>query len=475
MVSQFVDSLIELGVEEVISCPGGRSAAILNQIIETKKFKVESFYDERSAGFYALGKALKTNKPVVVLTTSGSAAVALYPALLEARYQEGAKLIAVTADRPKEFIGTGAPQTIHQKNLFLENGIKTRDCKELNAVNAIEYPVHINVPLEDPNSEEEEVFKYSFDSLVIISSLKENERSEVKRYLANYAGALVLEPLSNLAKEDFPKASVIKHGEDFVLKAGLKSFKEIYRVGGVPVFKPWRESRSHPKVYFWNQYEFPGTVNAKGVSLEEIAKKTLGFEKDEAFEELIKEFDDKVKGVITSHPLSEVSKFIELGEMVPEGSQVFIGNSMPIREWPFVNWSKFKNIGQRGVNGIDGSLALALGALDKDKENWIILGDLTSLYNVNDLQALKYLKDYKIRLVVVNNSGGRIFERIFDKNTEYFINKQNCSFKNLAAFWSLDHLGFAKDLKLSKHCLVELKISHDASVQFWNNMSGIKL
>ncbi len=475
MVSQFVESLIELGVEEVVSCPGGRSAAILNQIIETKKFKIESFYDERSAGFYALGKTLKTNKPVVVLTTSGSAAVALYPALLEAKYQEGVKLIAVTADRPKEFVGTGAPQTIHQKDLFLENGIKTLEYQEGSSFKGVKYPLHINVPLEDPNPQTTKESKYSFESLIIISSLKVDEKFEVVEHLKNYEGALVLEPLSNLSKEDFPKADVIDFAESFILKAGLQSFKEVFRVGGVPVFKPWREAGEHPLVFTWDKYKFPGATSVKGVSLKEISNKTAEIKKSVELGRLLKNFEEGVEAVIKESPLSEVCKLRGLSSIIPKGAQVFIGNSMPIREWPFVNWSKYDNFGQRGVNGIDGSLALALGSLDKDKENWIVLGDLTSLYNTNDLQALKYLKDYKVRFVIVNNSGGRIFEKIFNKNTEYFINEQNYSFKKMADFWGVEYVEYSKDMNLPEQCMIELKVSPEASVKFWNDLNKVEL
>jgi 2-succinyl-5-enolpyruvyl-6-hydroxy-3-cyclohexene-1-carboxylate synthase len=73
--------------------------------------------DERSSGFFAVGIARTTRRPVLVITSSGTAAAELHPAIVEARYGR-APLIAVTADRPFDLRDVGAPQTIDQQGLF---------------------------------------------------------------------------------------------------------------------------------------------------------------------------------------------------------------------------------------------------------------------------------------------------------------------------------------------------------------------
>jgi 2-succinyl-5-enolpyruvyl-6-hydroxy-3-cyclohexene-1-carboxylate synthase len=85
--------------------------------------------DERSAGFLALGLAKLHHHPVAVTTTSGTAAVNLHPAVVEADYA-GVPVIVLTADRPVEMRGTGANQTIDQTNLF---GGSVRHFAELSA------------------------------------------------------------------------------------------------------------------------------------------------------------------------------------------------------------------------------------------------------------------------------------------------------------------------------------------------------
>ena len=74
-------------------------------------------HDERSSAFFALGIAKTTGRPVAIITTSGTAAAELHPAMVEARFGR-VPLLALTADRPPELRGTGANQSIDQINLY---------------------------------------------------------------------------------------------------------------------------------------------------------------------------------------------------------------------------------------------------------------------------------------------------------------------------------------------------------------------
>src|SRR5438094_6824405 len=125
-----------LGVVDFCICGGSRNAPLI-AALETGY----TFVDERSAAFFALGRAKRDGKPVAVITTSGTAAAELLPATIEA-YYSGAPLVLITADRPARFRGTGAPQSIEQPGLF---GVYA--ASDFNGWNQ-RAPLHINVEFD---------------------------------------------------------------------------------------------------------------------------------------------------------------------------------------------------------------------------------------------------------------------------------------------------------------------------------------
>lgn len=119
-VSQISGALKNAGVADVVISPGSRSTPLAYAFMALKEFKVYMQVDERSAGYFALGLAKASRKPVVLLCTSGTAASNYFPAITEAYYAR-IPLIAITADRPHELREVGAPQAINQINLYGEH------------------------------------------------------------------------------------------------------------------------------------------------------------------------------------------------------------------------------------------------------------------------------------------------------------------------------------------------------------------
>lgn len=113
----FVDELARSGVKHVCLCPGSRSTPLAMTFAEHHAFKMWMHLDERSCAFFALGLAKASRKPVVLVCTSGTAAVNFFPAVAEASYAR-VPLVVLTADRPPELRDTGAPQTIDQIKLY---------------------------------------------------------------------------------------------------------------------------------------------------------------------------------------------------------------------------------------------------------------------------------------------------------------------------------------------------------------------
>src|ERR1700760_2617092 len=112
-----VDEWARAGVTDAVVAPGSRSTPIVMAVDAEPRIRVHVVLDERSAGFVALGLGLASGRPPLVATTSGTAAVELHPAVVEASHA-GVPLIAVTADRPPELHEVGAPQTVEQTGLY---------------------------------------------------------------------------------------------------------------------------------------------------------------------------------------------------------------------------------------------------------------------------------------------------------------------------------------------------------------------
>lgn len=168
-----VDELLRCGVADVVLAPGSRSAALalaLAAAAERGELRLHVRIDERSAGYLAVGLSRGGGRaPVAVVTTSGTAAVNLHPAVTEASFA-GVPVLAVTADRPPELRGTGANQTIDQPHLFgtaprwsVDLGPARREPGQVRYWRSVVSravavatspddpgPVHLNVPFADP-------------------------------------------------------------------------------------------------------------------------------------------------------------------------------------------------------------------------------------------------------------------------------------------------------------------------------------
>lgn len=156
------------GITQAILSPGSRCAPIALALIRHPLIHCRTIPDERSAAFIALGMAQQLNKPVILVCTSGSAALNYGPALAEAFYQQ-IPLLVLTADRPAEWIDQWDGQTIRQDNLYGRHvkgsftfpddaGIpdKLWHAKRLvkEALSLARCfpmgPVHINIPVREP-------------------------------------------------------------------------------------------------------------------------------------------------------------------------------------------------------------------------------------------------------------------------------------------------------------------------------------
>lgn len=169
IAEQTIKQLVLSGVHSFCFCPGGRLAPFVEVLSHSKGIECLSFFEERSAGFFALGRVRRDEKPVAVLTTSGTAVAELLPAVIEAHYSS-LPLVLVTADRPLEFGRKGSPQTLKNAIQILENYCHTfKHILDLEDVhfsnwNSSKGSLHLNVCFDEPLIDEQ-VSVFDFSSL----------------------------------------------------------------------------------------------------------------------------------------------------------------------------------------------------------------------------------------------------------------------------------------------------------------------
>ena len=177
--SVFVAELARAGLQAVCLAPGSRSTPLALAFAATPAIRLYRHLDERSAGFFALGLALASGRPVALVCTSGTAAANFHPAIIEAYYSH-VPLLVLTADRPPELRQSGANQTIDQIKMFgdharwsVEVPTPQADAPEVvlrhmrtlaarayaTAAGLVAGPVHLNFPFRKPLEPGEEAIQ----------------------------------------------------------------------------------------------------------------------------------------------------------------------------------------------------------------------------------------------------------------------------------------------------------------------------
>ncbi len=112
-----VEELVRCGVDYFCIAPGSRSTPLVAAVAHNVQARHCVVYDERGAGFWAVGYARATGRAAAVITTSGTAAANVFAAVCEASVDR-IPMIVLTADRPSELIDAGANQTMRQDGMF---------------------------------------------------------------------------------------------------------------------------------------------------------------------------------------------------------------------------------------------------------------------------------------------------------------------------------------------------------------------
>jgi 2-succinyl-5-enolpyruvyl-6-hydroxy-3-cyclohexene-1-carboxylate synthase len=463
--SLLVDQLILQGVDHFCISPGSRSTPLVCAIAENKKAHSLVHFDERGMAFYALGLAKGLNKPVAIITTSGSAIANLYPAVMEAFYDR-VPLILLTADRPPELQDCGANQTCDQ-NIFFSTYVHwfhQITCAEdsisnnyiASTVAQAVYrsmsrppgPVHLNccfrepffentaIPFNSPCFYEKttaalsqetlkrwaQLFNQASKGVIIAASASSNYNQALIKLSKQLKWPILSDVLSGmrgsgshstiipyyntLLKNDknLQPDIVLQFGDNLVSKSLQEWLVKVNPSKYVAVID--HPYRSDPHHRLTDRIECCPNYFCESLP-PLISKSSTWLDRWTETSSLIEEQLNRLV-----EPLSEPGIIHFLSKHLPSKWGLFLANSMPVRDAEsFLFPLDFSGpiIGKRGVSGIEGCIATAAGLTQGIKGPlFAILGDMSVLHDLNSL-ALLQKTPYPIIIFVINNEGGGIF------------------------------------------------------------------
>ena len=462
-----IDPLLQAGCEDFLVCGGARNAGLVALLEAAEGLNVWKHFEERGAAFFALGRTKDTGRPCAIVTTSGTAVAECLPAVIEAFYTNK-PLIVISADRPASYQGSGAPQVIEQEGIFGNYAVTSLEEWTGHG------PLHLNVPLEESEMDFEpwqaEVGGFlperiSFEVralrdflgdgvfrgiIAMVGGLEPEDREDTFYFLKDL-GIPVIADVNSGIREALGSLLV----PEMTFSKNLPG--RVLRLGEVPVGRLWRDLEDHPETEVLSicRNGLPGLARESQVIQAEVGRVIRGIG---SVDEIGDVRDDFLKGrplwgqideKIESLPDSEPGLVSLLSVYATTGECLFIGNSLPIREWNDFGQRETpyaRIFANRGANGIDGQLSTWLGATAEVPDSWAVVGDLTALYDLAAPAMLPQVECQGRVLVVINNGGGRIFDKIprlkglSEKQREAIVQPQEVSLKSWAEMWGMNYL-----------------------------------
>lgn len=427
--------LVSLGIKDFYLAPGARSQALaiaLSQLADAGKISLTVRLDERSLGFTALGRALATNAPVGIVTTSGSAVANLHPAILEAHHA-GVPLLVLSSDRPARLRGKGANQTTQQNELF---GFAAK-CIDVSAANAANQPVASELALA------------AFDLMFgqdRVSPAQLNLQFEEPLSAQSPNAAELLADLEASPKnfQRSEQSAEIEVGNGTVVIAGAgagPAAQEFASLARLPLFaEPSSGSRFGDQVIV----NYPQLLNTE---LAEQIDRVVVFGKPSLSRSTLKLLSHTEHYVVRSNYESFnafdrarliVDSAVPVGVAEPSWLESFKQETTPDSRASFVCavWDsvttealvfgasdlirvaesavkpkQLRVFSNRGLAGIDGTVSTAIGIAQAGNSVKLLLGDLTLIHELSGLN-LTGLQGLNLQIIIGNDRGGHIFDRL---------------------------------------------------------------
>jgi 2-succinyl-5-enolpyruvyl-6-hydroxy-3-cyclohexene-1-carboxylate synthase len=463
LLRAFCDELARCGMRHACTSPGSRCTPIVLSLVREPRIRCFSHIDERCAGFFALGAAKASGRPVAITCTSGTAAANLAPAVIEA-HQSGVPLIVLTADRPPELREVGAGQTIDQLKLygdavkwFFEVGVhdatvervrwmRTLACRAYwTALRERPGPVHLNFPLREPlviegplpedpapgrGNGEPWVGRlpavrtaasgpgaHPSGRIAVVAGGGTKDPLELASFCAQKRIPLLADPLSGARRGP----AAVAHYDLILRDPGfVESHRPqfVIRTGELPTSKPlraWLAGLDIAQIAvdpdgIWQDPDAVVGMRIGALPLPaDFAPLDAGWLA--SWREADEVADDAVAGALADE-LSEPLAARELARALPAEATLYLASSMPIRDAESFVPARADTprvLSNRGANGIDGTVSSAFGASAVSEGPVVLLaGDVALVHDIGGLLAARRL-GLKLTIVVLNNDGGGIF------------------------------------------------------------------
>ena len=432
------------------------------------RIKVHVHIDERGASFMALGAALSSGVPAVVLCTSGTAAAGFHAAVIEAHQSETPMLVC-TADRPPELRDTAAPQTIDQVRLFgpavrwfhdpgMPDATVAGTWRSLAARAFVEAtgsrpgPVHLNLSFRDPLVGDAGPLPPARDADqpwveahtpgvtlppgllalteeprgVIVAGRGAGDADAVHALADAFGWPVLADPVSGCR---LPKRTTIAAFDSLLRHASFAIDHRprlVLRLGAPPASKvlaEWLKTSGAVQIGVhatsaWIDPDHtlthrivanPGAIChlLAGSVHDRVATPwlTRWHRADAAAQEAL----DKV---LASHEhLTEPGVARVVVAALADDAHLHVSSSMPIRdvEWFAAPRDHLRVTANRGANGIDGVTSTAVGiALARPGPTALLTGDIAFLHDSSAMVGLGR-RAIDLSIVVVDNDGGGIF------------------------------------------------------------------
>ena len=460
-----IPMLKEYNIRHIVISPGSRMREFVLAVEEDPYFTTYDVTDERSASYFAIGISQQLNVPVVITCTSSTATTNYYPGVTEAFYQN-VPIVVLTGDRDPYMLGQQEDQMINQIGMYdrvVRKSVTLPIVKDLadewycqrllnEALLELDHhkkgPVHINVPVPAVITwaNDKEITQYPTVRRIQRFSIKDkNQLNEKIQELSNahkiliLAGQYVGKFDNKLLDVFFSKYNCVIHAEHM---ANIESMGKINIMGCSEMIPEDKFDDYVPDILI----SFHGTlaisrrlkeglrtkrckhwlIDEEGSVIDAYKNLTDIFECSP--EEFFNFFNDNAPSGSKNNLIyynywlnayqgrkekaiqySNVYAISQLLSNMSDNCNLHLSILNSVRISQYFNLPKgtkvYSNI---GTDGIDGCMSTFFGqAAVDDRENYLIIGDLSFFYDMSSLR-IKHNRG-NCHILLINNHGGNEF------------------------------------------------------------------